>query len=108
MNKHPEHPDRFGVENSASADSLPESTAEALRAYHDVPLSERNWRRDAAFPMLARTEQKHELIEEALRDLKSLSVTIRHAILDDARQRRLRDLLAEVDMELKKDQYNRL
>jgi len=107
MNHTPEH--LFGSaspEAAPTSDTNQEGPAETMRAYQNIPINERNWRRDRGFQLLADSEKQHELIEEAVRDVRNLSVTIRHAISDDTRLRRLRDLLAEIETELQKDQYD--
>jgi hypothetical protein len=104
------HPSRSNPPE-ASAGATPqsgldqESVEETLRAYRQIPINERNWRRDAGFQLLPDSEKNHELIDEGVRDVRSLSLTIRHAVSKDTRQERLRDLLAEIDIELQKERY---
>lgn len=55
-----------------------------------------------------RSEGQSPSVEEAISNLHSLGNFIRHSIADPQRQRRLRDLLSEIEFELRKDQYHRL
>ncbi len=75
----------------------------ALQAYKETPPSERNWRRDAGFYQLTENERHQELIAEAIRDTRALSETLRAAIRDPQKQRRLRELLQEIDNELQQE-----
>jgi hypothetical protein len=85
-----------------------ETGTESLEAYRRIPLSDRDWRKDAAFRALPEKERLQELHTEAVRDANRLVETIRHAVSDQERQRRLRDLMVQVESELGKEQYQSL
>ena len=101
---HPYSPDAGAGPSQSGLDHA--SVEETLRAYRNVPVNERNWQRDPGFQMLSESEKHHELIEEAFRDTRNLSVTLRHTISNDTRAQRLRDLLVEIDLELHRERYD--
>jgi hypothetical protein len=81
-----------------------EGASDALSGYRLIPPSERNWRRDAGFQALPDKEKRAELVQEAIRDTRLLSQTLRHAVSDATRQNKLRDMLLEIEFELQKDE----
>ena len=73
-----------------------------MKSYKETPFTERNWRRDAGFYQLPENDQHRELLAEAIRDTRALSETLRVAVSDPQKQRRLRDLLTEIENEIQK------
>jgi hypothetical protein len=76
---------------------------QVLKNYQETPASERNWRRDAGFYQLPEHDQHRELIEEGIRDTQALSETLRVAVSDPEKSRRLRMALTDILNELQNE-----
>ena len=93
-----------GIGASLTSDEASEKARQALRAYREIPPSQRNWRRDPGFQFLSEGERHKELVDEAIRDTRALSETILRAVPNVERQRHLREILINVEFDLQKDQ----
>lgn len=76
---------------------------QVLKNYQETPPSERNWQRDAGFYQLPEHDQHRELVEEGVRDTMRLQTTLRAAVSDPEKSRRLRQLLDQIVTELQNE-----